>query len=613
MNWGMSRMIALRLLSAVLVCLGLWIPAAGAQQENRVALVIGNAAYVHADQLRNPINDAREMARVLRAAGFEVIIRENASRRVLTEALGEFAGKITPGGVGLFYFAGHGFQVRGSNYLVPVDAALNTEYDVKYETLDINDVLSRLDEARARLSLVILDACRDNPFSRRFRSSANRGLAQIDAPRGTVIAYATAPGETAADGDGANGVYTGELLKAIAEPGLKLEDVFKRTIDGVARVSGNKQTPWMSSSFRGEFYFHPVAAPPRVAASTPPPPPEPRPAPPAASPTSSEMLELAAWNAVANSSNPALFEAFLERFPNGIYGGIARARLAELKAAQIASRARDQADEDARRKAAADAEAKRLAADEARRKADAEAEAKRAATEEARRKADAEAEARRKAADADAADKQAAERAEQALQLTEAQRRRIQGALTIKGFDTAGTDGVFGARTRQMIASFQRSIREEPTGFLTAAQHVVLLRDTEQAWLRMEQERQRLEDQRKTARPGAPPSAGPVAPGARDGAWRITGSCPEATFTSFFVRGGSVSAYVALKGHDGQIQSFPFTPVLASISGALQADGSFSLAYGNDIAVNGMISATSIEGTVVLPRISKRCPLAGRR
>ena len=114
-EWGVSRMmLILRLLGVVAVFLGLWTGAAGAQQENRVALVIGNAAYAHAEALRNPINDAREMARVLRAAGFEVIIRENATRRVLTEALGEFAGKITPGGVGLFYFAGHGFQVRAT-------------------------------------------------------------------------------------------------------------------------------------------------------------------------------------------------------------------------------------------------------------------------------------------------------------------------------------------------------------------------------------------------------------------------------------------------------------------------------------------------------------------
>src|SRR5262249_42949153 len=147
-------------------------------------------------------------------------------------------------------------QVRSANYLVPVDAAFTSEFDVKYETLDINDVLGRLDEARVRLSLIILDACRDNPFISRFRSMGSRGLAQSDAPRGTVIAYATAPGDTAADGNDGNGLFTAELLKAIAVPGLKLEEVFKRTIDGVARASGNKQTPWVSSSFRGDFVFN---------------------------------------------------------------------------------------------------------------------------------------------------------------------------------------------------------------------------------------------------------------------------------------------------------------------------------------------------------------------
>jgi hypothetical protein len=126
----------------------------------------------------------------------------------------------------------------------------------------------------------------------------------------------------------------------------------------------------------------------------------------------------------------------------------------------------------------------------------------------------------------------------------------------------------------------------------------------------MEHERQRLEEQRKASRPGP---QGPVAPGARDGSWRITGSCPEATFTSFRVSGGSVSSYVSLKGHDGQGHSFPFQPGVVTVSGAMQADGSFTLAYGGDIAVSGTISADTISGTVQLPRISKRCPLAGRR
>ena len=602
-----------RLVFVVAVFLSLWTGTPSAQQENRVALVIGNAAYVHAEPLRNPVNDAREMARVLRAAGFEVIIRENASRRVLTEALGEFAAKLTPGGVGLFYFAGHGFQVRGSNYLVPVDAALNSEYDVKYETLDINDVMIRLEEARARLSLVILDACRDNPFARRFRSTS-RGLAQTDAPRGTVIAYATAPGDTAADGDGENGLYTGELLKAIATPGLKLEDVFKRTIDGVARASGNKQTPWLSSSFRGEFYFHPVAAPSAGHRTDDPVPrPRPVPAPPSTPP---EMLELAAWNAVANSTNPALFELFLKRFPDGVYADFARAKLEELKTAAVLEERR-------RSTAAAEAARRRAAADDARRKAETE-EARRAAVEEAKRRA-ADEDARRRATADD--EKKSVEAVEAALKLADVDRKRIQAGLTARGFDTMGADGVFGPRTRQMIANFQRSRSEPPTGYLTATQAALLSREGQSALAKLEDERRKADEERRKAEaerqkaeaerqriaPPSPPqqqaaTPAPVAPGARDGSWRIMESCLEVTFTTFLVKGARVSAYVAVLD-----TSRGLGRTTVPLNGSLTPDGSFTLAYSDSLSVSGNVSANAIVGTVFLPKIGKRCALAGRR
>ncbi len=318
--------------SIILISLGLaWSTTAWSQAESRVALVIGNGAYQNAEALKNPMNDARAMAKVLREAGFDVILRENASRRGMTEALRELSGKLTPGGVGLFYYAGHGMQVRGANYLLPVDAALNTEDELKYETVDVNDVLVRFDEARTRLSLLILDACRDNPFARRFRSTT-RGLAQTDAPRGTVIAYATAPGETAADGEGANGLYTTELLKAIVVPGLKLEEVFKRTIDGVARASGNKQTPWVSSSFRGDFVFNAAAVAPPSAAATPPPGPQAAaPAPPGASGFDDRQFELAMWNAAEKSGQVGDYNEYLKRYPKGQFAGLARNRLDALR------------------------------------------------------------------------------------------------------------------------------------------------------------------------------------------------------------------------------------------------------------------------------------------
>src|ERR1700722_18937698 len=242
-----------RLSVAFLLCL-LCIDTASAQYEQRVALVIGNGAYVNAGTLKNPANDAKAMAGALRRAGFDVIEAENANRRAMIEATRSFAERLSPGGIGLFFYAGHGIQSRGANYLLPVDVTLAVEDDLKYESMDVQDILNKLDDARVRLSLVILDACRDNPFVRPGRSMA-RGLAQIDAPRGTIIAYATAPGKTAADGDGDNGVYTSELLKAMSEPGRKLQDVFERVIDRVEHQTGNAQTPWISSSFRGDFYF----------------------------------------------------------------------------------------------------------------------------------------------------------------------------------------------------------------------------------------------------------------------------------------------------------------------------------------------------------------------
>jgi hypothetical protein len=304
--------------------LSAWLHGAAAQTEQRVALVIGNSAYQSVNTLKNPTNDAKAMAVVLRRAGFEVIERENATRRAMIESTRAFGEKLSPGGIGLVFYAGHGVQVHGVNYLLPVDATLLSEDDLKYEAIDVQDLLNKLDDSRVRLSLLILDACRDNPFVRSFRS-ASRGLAQIDAPRGTIIAYATAPGKTAADGNGENGVYTAALIKALSEPGRKLQDVFATVVDEVERRTANAQTPWISSSFRGDFYFFgPVTV---NTTSSPSPTSQANP-----SGISTEAQEQAAWVAVAASTTAAPFEAFLKRFPNGFFSEIARAKLAEFAA-----------------------------------------------------------------------------------------------------------------------------------------------------------------------------------------------------------------------------------------------------------------------------------------
>ena len=222
-------------------------------REKRIALVIGNGGYRDAP-LKNPPSDARAVAQSLAACGFRVSLVVDADRAAMFKAVREFGERIRGGGVGLFYYAGHGMQVRGTNYLIPVGVDINSEDEVPVQGLDVNAVLGKMDAARNRLNLLILDACRNNPFARSFRS-ANRGLTQMEAPSGTFVAFATAPGSTASDGDGQNGLYTQHLLTALQQPGLTVEQVFKQVRIGVKRASRDQQVPWDSSSLTGEFYF----------------------------------------------------------------------------------------------------------------------------------------------------------------------------------------------------------------------------------------------------------------------------------------------------------------------------------------------------------------------
>ncbi len=271
--------------------------------ESRVALVIGNSNYASAP-LKNPVNDANAVAGALRQLGFDVIARTDVDLRAMQQAVREFSRKIQNGAVGLFYYAGHGMQTGGRNFLIPIGAQIEAEGDVVLEGLDLNSVLEQMGGAQNRLNIVILDACRNNPFTRSFRS-ASQGLAQVNAPAGTFIAYATAPGQTASDGKGQNGLYTQELLANMRAPGLPIEEVFKRVRVGVKQQSGGVQIPWDASSLEGSFFFVPgapgAAAPPAVAAATQPQPTYTQPisqpvsppvAPPSRSPTVSlELIE----------------------------------------------------------------------------------------------------------------------------------------------------------------------------------------------------------------------------------------------------------------------------------------------------------------------------------
>lgn len=221
----------------------------------RVALVIGNANYQPSGKLNNTLRDAAGMATNLRELGFEVIAETDANRDGMLRAINTFGSKIANADVCLFYFSGHGLQMKGSNYLVPIGATLESEAEVEVEMVDANRVLAKMNTAAADVNLVILDCCRNDPFERGFRDTGGSGLVAMDAPKGTMIAYATAPGTVASDGDpGGFGLYTGCLLQEMRKPGLSVERMFKNVRLAVTKKKA-KQVPWESSSLTGEFFF----------------------------------------------------------------------------------------------------------------------------------------------------------------------------------------------------------------------------------------------------------------------------------------------------------------------------------------------------------------------
>ena len=235
-------------------------PPAAPVAQNRWALVIGNSAYgADIGPLPNPVNDATDMAATLQPLGFEVTLVLNATRQQMEEALAAFRRQLRPGGVGLFYFAGHGAQVEGTNYLIPIGANVEKATTAQAESMSAEQVLASMTAAGTALNLLILDACRNNPFLARWPVQVPRGLAPMQAARGSLIAYATAPGAVAADGGGRNGTYTKHLLRYLTTPDLLVEQMFKRVRVAVEEETGGAQTPWEASSLQGDFAFLPTA------------------------------------------------------------------------------------------------------------------------------------------------------------------------------------------------------------------------------------------------------------------------------------------------------------------------------------------------------------------
>lgn len=244
------RMRMVRCLVVVAMFLsGLALPAAA-----RTALVIGNSAYASAP-LANPKNDASDVAAALREAGFEVDLRLDAGRSAMQAAVADFAARLkAKGGVGLFYFAGHGAQLDGENYLLPVDGGVSGLSDLKTKAVSAAEAVDAMAKARNGLNIVILDACRDNPFP---ADAGTRGLSRIDTSATLFLSYSTSPGAIALDGEGRNSPYTKHLVQAIRAADLSIEDTFKRTLKGVYQETRGGQTPWISSSFFGDFVFRP--------------------------------------------------------------------------------------------------------------------------------------------------------------------------------------------------------------------------------------------------------------------------------------------------------------------------------------------------------------------
>jgi uncharacterized caspase-like protein len=282
----------------------------------RVALVIGNAAYA-ASPLANPVNDARAMGQTLQRLGFDVIELRDGNRAQMVEALGRLHSALKGRqGVGLLYYAGHGVQIETRNYMIPVDARLRTAADLREQAVDVSQAIDALRGAGARLNIIVLDACRNNPFG---ALGSGRGLAPMDAPSGTFLAYATAPGNVSADAakGSANGLYTHHLLQEIARPNSRIEDVFKRVRFAVRQASGGQQIPWESTSLEEDFRFHDGRI---VAAKTP--------GPQQIGAQFNE--EVALWDKIKNSTRVEDFYDFLQRYPNGPIAEAAHARLNAL-------------------------------------------------------------------------------------------------------------------------------------------------------------------------------------------------------------------------------------------------------------------------------------------
>jgi Caspase domain/Putative peptidoglycan binding domain len=303
-----------------------------AKADRRVAFVVGNGAYKNVQPLPNPPIDAKAMAGVLRNIGFDVVEGTNLNRDKMTERLLEFGKKAQGADVALFFYAGHGIAINGTNYLLPVDADIKSEMDVKLgSAINIDTTLDQT-MGDAKVKLVFLDACRDNPFAAKIRSAASTrsvsvqtGLAEMKSGEGTLIAFATGPGQTALDGqEGTNSPFTRALMANIAKPGVEIQQAMTQVRAQVNEETNKGQLPWGHTNLIGAVYLNPVASTPGAPAAT-------APNTPAVTASSAPEVEIEFWRSIKDSNKPEELNAYLTNYPDGQFKSLALARIASLQ------------------------------------------------------------------------------------------------------------------------------------------------------------------------------------------------------------------------------------------------------------------------------------------
>lgn len=414
----------MRYITIILSLICMVFAAHSAKAERRVAFVVGNGTYKNVQPLPNPPIDAKSMASVLRNVGFEVVEGTNLTRDKMTERLLEFGKKAQGADVAVFFYAGHGIAINGTNYLLPIDADIKSEMDVKLGAAINIDLTLDQTMSDAKVKLVFLDACRDNPFAAKIKSNSGAtrsvnvqtGLAEMKSGEGTLIAFATGPGQTALDGkEGANSPFTRALMANIATPGVEIQQAMTKVRAQVNEETNKGQLPWGHTNLIGTVYLNPAAAPAAGAAAS-------SSSPAAVASSANSEVEVEFWRSVKESNKPEELNAYLTNYPNGQFRSLALARIASLQEASSTTATRN------------------LTA----------------------------------GIDPKTFDAEANQTTEDQIGLAIGQRRDVQRRLNGLGFDTKVT-GKFDASTRAVITRWQAARGYPSSGFLNRLQHKALL------------------------------------------------------------------------------------------------------------------------------------------